>query len=115
MAHIPEDDNFDEFMNASGDEWSKPQKPPDKPDMRTTHTDRWGSPLPQKGTASDHDRWGSEQAQPARSEAGLPAKKTGKRPWWIIAIILAAVLCLCLCLLFGLPLLGLNLFSFLPT
>jgi len=33
MGHIPEDENFDEFMNASAEDWSKPEEAPKVPEI----------------------------------------------------------------------------------
>lgn len=104
MSHISDDKNQDEFMNASAEEWSKPSTPAERPAPKPEPTDRWGSPLPEKGTASDSSRWGS---QPPSQTPG--AKKSGSK-WWVILIIVVVVLCLCACLvMFGLPALGLTL------
>jgi len=32
MGHIPEDENFDDFMNASAEEWSKAEEPQPVPE-----------------------------------------------------------------------------------
>ena len=96
MAHIPEDDNFDEFMDASAEEWSKPEETSPQPETGKEQTDRWGSPTPQKGTSGDANRWGSEQPD-SSTPVGDPQKKKGGSKWWIIAIIIVVVLCLCLC------------------
>lgn len=111
MSHIPEDENFDEYMNASAEEWSKPENPPAKPDTPAEQTDRWGSPLSDKSTVNDANRRGSEPLRTTRPDDDPLAKKSSKK-WWIIAIVAVVVLCLCACIVvFGLPLLGLNLFQ----
>lgn len=111
MGHIPDDDNLDEFMNASGEEWSKPELPRQNPIPQKEESDRWGSPLPQDPIVNGRDRWGSEpiKASPPKSPKD-PNKKSSK--WWIIVLIIVVVLCLCLAaFLIGLPILGINLFQ----
>jgi hypothetical protein len=106
MGHIP-DENNDDFMNASAEEWSKPEEPAPAP-PKQEETNRWGSPIPDPTVMGD-----SGPASPRPSSAGSPpAKKSGSK-WWIILIIVLVILCLCVCLaVFGLPYLGLQL---LPT
>jgi hypothetical protein len=107
MGHFSDDQNKDEFMNASAEDWSKPSTPADRPTVKPEPTDRWGSPVPDKTTASDPARWGSET--PAPATPGVVTQKTGSK-WWIILIVVLVVLCLCACLvIFGLPALGLSL------
>ena len=107
MGHFSDDKNNDEFLNASAEEWSKPTPPPERPVAKPEPTDRWGSPIPEKSTARDTSRWGSEPTPP--SSTGPEAKKGGSK-WWIILIVVLVVLCLCACLvIFGLPALGLSL------
>lgn len=110
MGHIPEDENYEEFMDASAESWSKSDEPESEPEQEEP-TDRWGSPIPKEETASDAQRWGSEPVKSAAPDYELPEKKSSSR-WWIIAIIILVVLCLCACItLFVLPLVGLNIFS----
>lgn len=110
MGHIPEDENYEEFMDASAESWSEPDEPESEPEQ-VEPTDRWGSPLPEEESAPDTQRWGSEPLKSAESDYELPGKKSGNR-WWIIAIIVLVVLCLCACIaVFVLPLIGLNIFS----
>lgn len=97
MGHIPDDENFEEYMNASAEEWSKPQKPSPRPEMEDERVDRWGAPIPEEGTISDANRWGSETLEPSRPDNDPQKKKSGTR-WWIIAIVIVVVLCLCLCI-----------------
>jgi hypothetical protein len=97
MGHIPEDENFEEYMNASAEEWSKPEETPPQPEMEDERVDRWGSPIPQEGTVNDAKRWGSEPIEPSRPDYDPQKKKSGTK-WWIIAIVIVVVLCLCLCL-----------------
>jgi len=111
MGHFSDDKNFDEFMNASSDDWSKPETPPASPEPPVEPTDRWGSPIPDKGTAPESNRWGSEPANESQSSFGADKPKSGSK-WWIILIVVVVLLCLCACLvLFGLPLLGINWFG----
>jgi hypothetical protein len=114
MGHIPEDENFDEFMNASAEEWSGPEKPEEPesiPESPPEPTDRWGSPVPDPNGSEDVERWGSETPEPAPPKPVTPAKKNGSK-WWIIAIVAVVLLCLCVCVvLFGLPLLGVSIFK----
>ena len=95
MGHIPEDENYEEFMDASAEEWSQPSEPEPRPAVEPEPTDRWGSPVAQESTASDENRWGSEPIEKTRRDN--KPKKSG-RTWWIIAIIVVVVLCLCGCL-----------------
>jgi len=60
MGHIPEDENFDEFMNASAEDWSKPEEAPKVPEISEESTDRWGSSTADKEVVDSGDRWGSE-------------------------------------------------------
>lgn len=111
MGHIPEDENFEEYMNASADEWSKPEEPTAEPKMEDEQVDRWGSPIAEEANISDQERWGSEGVEPAQPDFDTQAKKSSTK-WWIIALIIAIVLCLCVCiLLVGLPFLGINMFG----
>lgn len=111
MGHIPDDDHFDEFMNASAEEWSKPEEPTPQPKREKEKTNRWGSPIPAEEPARDSNRWGSEPLEPSRAADApqdTPQKEKGRSKWWVIAIIIVVVLCLCLCLaLFALPAIGL--------
>lgn len=108
MAHIPDDENFDEYMSASAEEWSKPETPP-PPKVENESTDRWGASIPDPTVSADASRWGSEPMEPTRQGTEQPAKKGGSK-WWVILIVVVVVICLCLCLvLVGLPVLGINL------
>ena len=110
MGHIPDDDQNDEFMNASAEEWSKPEPVP-APKPSSESTDRWGATIPDPTVSGDAGRWGSEPIEPTRPDYERPVKKGGSK-WWIILIVVAVVLCLCVCLVvFGLPALGLSLFD----
>lgn len=100
MGHIPEDDNLEEFMDASAEEWSKPEETSSEPESKDEPTDRWGSPTPQGSTVSDENRWGSEPVDTPHYE-GKPESKKGGAKWWIIAVIVIAVLCLCTCVVLG--------------
>lgn len=111
MGHIPEDENFEEFMDASAEEWSEPEEPAPAPEIEPEPADRWGSPIPDPGKAVEENRWGSEPAEPEIPTPVTPVKKNGSK-WWVIAIVVVVVLCLCACIaLVGLPLLGLNIFE----
>ncbi len=106
MGYSPKDDDFEDFMGASAEEWSKSEKPSDKPEKKAEPTNRWGSPLPQNGTASDENRWGAEPIEtPARQER--PEKQRNGAKWWVIAVIVLVVLCICACVVLG----GLELFQ----
>lgn len=101
MAHIPDDENFDEYMNASADEWSKPEQPPKPEDVSEERTDRWGSPIPDEATVNEGDRWGAPEMD---SDIGpkvgdfMPAGKKKSTRGWIIVVAIIAVVCLCVCL-----------------
>lgn len=111
MGHIPEDDSLDEFMDASAEEWSKPEEAPKVPESAPEPADRWGSSTADKSVVDDGDRWGSEPIEPTRIKEKakeekpkqapapkLPIKEEKKKSkWWIIAIIVLVVLCLCVC------------------
>jgi len=104
MGQIPEDENFEDFMDASAEEWSKEEAPEPIPDPSGEPTDRWGSPAPD----DTPDRWGSEPLeapQPPLKTTVEPKKKNEGSKWWIIAIIVVVVLCILACiavvLLFG--------------
>ena len=110
MGHIPDNEQFDEFMNASAEEWSK-SKPAPAPKPSSESTDRWGSTIPDPTVSSDAGRWGSEPIEPTRPNYERPIKKSNSK-WWIIVLIIVVVMCLCSCLvLFGLPALGFSLFD----
>ena len=85
MAHIPQDnDKSDDFMNASAEEWSKPETPEPAPPKPKTKTDRWGAP---EMDTSDSPKI-----------PDLFKKKEGKGlQWWVIVLIIGVVLCLCSC------------------
>lgn len=111
MGHIPDDENNEEFMNASAEEWSKPSETPSEPEAEIEPTDRWGSPISNNQVSDDPQRWGSETGDPSRPAYNTQPKKSGTK-WWIILIVLAALLCLCACVvLIGLPLLGIEWFQ----
>lgn len=111
MGHIPEDDNFDEFMDASAEEWSKPEEAPKVPETTPEPADRWGSSTADKTVVDDGDRWGSEAIEPTKvkekekedkpkqtPKPRQPVKEEKKKSkWWIIAIIVLVVLCVCIC------------------
>ena len=109
MGQLPDDQNNDEFMNASAEEWSKPEEPAPIPEGKPDETNRWGAVQPEAPDAAPSNRWGSEPMESSRPAANPPEKK-GKSKWWVILIIAAVLLCLCVCVVvFGLPMLGLNL------
>lgn len=100
MGQSPKDDEFEEYMNDSAEEWSKPEKPSDKPERKAEPTDRWGSPLPQDRTASDENRWGAEPID-TPNRANKPQKQQRGAKWWVIVIVVFVVLCLCACVVLG--------------
>ena len=109
MGHIPDNQDNDDFMNASAEEWSKPETPAPMPERKPDKTNRWGATMPEPPEAAAPNRWGSEPIETTRPERERPEKK-GNSKWWVILIVVVVVLCLCACVvLFGLPLLGLNL------
>ena len=112
MGHIPDDKNYDEFMGASAEDWSKPEEPAPMPETKPDETNRWGAVQPDPATADSPNRWGSEAStDPTFPKVEKPAKQ-GNSKWWVILIVVVAVLCLCVCLVvFGLPMLGLNLLN----
>ena len=97
MAHIPDDDNFEEYMNASAEEWSKPEAPPPLPEKGRKKVDRWGSPIPAESANRNANRWGSEPLETSRAADNPQKAKSGSR-WWIIAIVIVVMVCVCLCL-----------------
>lgn len=110
MAHFSDDQNYDEFMDASSDEWSKPETPPEEltpPPVEPT--DRWGSPMPEKIPPKDTNIWESEPDKETILDSRTEKPKSGSK-WWIILIVILVVLCLCACVvLVGLTILGFNL------
>ncbi|MFN2302152.1 MAG: hypothetical protein ACK2TV_00325 [Anaerolineales bacterium] len=113
MGHIPEDKDFDEYMNASGEEWSKSEEPEPVPEVEEERVDRWGSPIPEESNVDVEERWGSEPMEKADEsiKAGYepPAKKSGTK-WWIIVIAILLVLALCCLIVGGLIWGGLSIF-----
>ncbi len=92
-------DNYDEFMKASAEEWSKPETPAPVPARAETPTNRWGAPVAQPN-ADDGSRWGAPKLDPSdepKLSDLLPSQK-GKNKWWIIALIAGVLVCLCACL-----------------
>lgn len=111
MGHIPEDENFEEYMDASAEEWSKPEEPAPLPASEPEPTDRWGSPIPEPSPPYKEDTPTHERVTPKLTDIKPPAKKKASK-WWIIVIIVVILLCLCVCaVLVGLPLVGINLFE----
>lgn len=111
MGYSPEDENFDEFMDASAEEWSKPEAPEPVPASEQEPINRWGSPIPDPNGTASENRMDPEKVEAIAAGPDVPAKKSGSK-WWIILIVVLVVLCLCACVaIFGLPLLGLNLFN----
>jgi len=124
MGHIPEDENFDEFMNASAEDWSKPEEAPKVPEISEESTDRWGSSTADKEVVDSGDRWGSEPLEPTKIKPkpekekvkekvvdNFKEKKSGAK-WWIIAIIALVVFCICICAaIFGLSYFGITNFD----
>lgn len=110
MGQSSENNDGDEFMNASAEDWSKPEEPTPMPVQKPDETNRWGATLPEDPASAAPNRWGSEPIIEASTpEKERPAKQS-KSTWWVILIVIVVVICLCICLvLFGLPLLGLNL------
>jgi hypothetical protein len=101
MAHIPEDENFDEYMNASADEWSKPEEAGPPPDEKEERVNRWGSPVADEATVNDGDRWGAPEMESDLGPNAADFMPTGKKPktrGWIIAVVVVVALCLCVCL-----------------
>ena len=105
MGQLPDDDNFDEWMNASAEDWSKPEESSKIPEPPAQPADRWGSPISSKEQQDDPRRWGSDQPAPTPKTAKPENKR--KFPWWIILIIVLAVICLCSCIV----IFGLNIFE----
>ncbi len=100
MAHIPDDQNFDDFMNASAEDWSEPEKPTPPPEMPEEKADRWGAPIPEPAAVNDGDRWGApelDSADTPKVSDFMPEGKSKKSKGWLIAIIVVAALCLCVC------------------
>jgi hypothetical protein len=111
MAHIPEDENYDEFMDASAEEWSKPEETAPMPESKPEPTNRWGSPIPDPTKSGEEELMGTEPAEKIGPKQDKPPKKADSK-WWIIAIVVLVVLCICACVVVvGFPLLGWNLLS----
>jgi len=111
MGHIPEDENFDEFMNASAEEWSEPEEPEPVPETPPEPTNRWGSPIPDPNGGEVPEHIGAEPEEPIGPLPPVQPKKSASK-WWIIAIAVILILCICACvLLVGLPLLGVSIFE----
>jgi hypothetical protein len=110
MAHFSDDQNYDEFMNASSDEWSKPETPPEEVTPPPVEpTDRWGSPMPEKIPPKETVQRESTFPKEPITAYETEKPKSGSK-WWVILIVILVVLCLCACaVLVGLPLLGINL------
>jgi hypothetical protein len=109
MGQMPDEPNNDEFMNASAEEWSKPEEPAPMPERQPDETNRWGATQPETPDSATPNRWGSEPMESSHPEVAGPEKK-GNSKWWVILIVVVVLLCLCVCaVVFGLPLLGLNL------
>jgi hypothetical protein len=96
MGHIPDDKNFDEWMNSSAENWSEPQKPEAPPEQDKQPTDRWGSPLSPKEALNDGNRWGSEPIEPSTTRTAKRNNKVGCQ-WWVILILVLISLCICAC------------------
>jgi hypothetical protein len=114
-------DNSDDFMKASAEEWSKPEKPEESADdfskasaeewsepevivpaepTQKIPTDRRGAPVATPEN-TDPNRWGPERmdtsSEPKIIDAELSQTEKKKRfPWWAIVIIVLVVLCLCI-------------------
>lgn len=102
MAHVPDDKDYDDFMNASAEEWSKPQE-----------SSASSAPIPKAASTNKANRWGSEPIEPTLNQQEKQVLKDKSKKWITILIIVLVVLCLCACVvLVGLPLLGI---SFLPN
>jgi len=102
MGHIPDDDNFQDFMNASAEEWSKPEEPSAQPKPQQEKHDRWGSPIQDESAANDVRRWGSEPVEKALpKQDSQQEKKPSKLKGWIIAAVVIVVLGVCACLVFA--------------
>ena len=111
MDQYPEEEKKDEFMNASAEEWSKQSEPEPRPEPEPQPTDRWGSPVSEKATIDSGERWGSESINTSSPGFAPPEKKKLSK-WWIVAIIVVALLCLCLCAaVVGVSYFGVNLFN----
>ncbi len=109
MAHIPDDKNFDEFMNASAEEWSKPQESSSSAGTGSQSTNK-SAPVPEGTSTSKANRWGSEPIEPTLNEQEKQVLKDKSKKWITILIIVLVVLCLCACVvLIGLPLAGISL------
>jgi len=101
MGHIPKDDDFDEYMNASAEEWSKPKSSPSEPKRKEESTNRWGSIVQDEGPVLDNNRWGSEPIEPTLQEEDKAKVKKFFSKWWIVAIIGIILLCSCACTVLG--------------
>lgn len=114
MGHIPEDENFDEFMNASAEEWSKPEEASPEPEAEYEH-DRWGSPIPEEAPIIEEKRVEKEPFSKPLSYYESPKKKN-KVKWWVIVIIVLVVLCIIACIvsLVILGWLGFDIFKNMP-
>ncbi len=106
MGQMPDDDNYQEFMNASADEWSKSEEPAAAAQPKEEKHDRWGSPNQDEISANDVKRWGSEPVEKAEPKQTVKSNKNGKKGW-IIAAIVVVVLSVCACLILA----GLEIFQ----
>ncbi len=107
MGHIPEDNDFDEYMNSSAEEWSKPEKPPSESKPQEEPTNRWGSPIQKEDSVSDDNRGASEPIKQANQVVEKIKDKTNKAKWWIIAILAVVLLVSCACVVLA----GLEIFQ----
>jgi len=97
MGQCPKDDDFEEYMNTSAEEWSKPEEPTPKSESPEEQTNRWGSPIKEEGAVSNGNRWGSEPIEPTLDQEDKEKIKKVFSKWWIIAIIAVVLLCSCAC------------------
>jgi len=100
MSNIPQDSKpSDDFMNASAEEWSKPEVPQPPSPKPTNKTDRWGAPI-KPADLDDGNRWGAEKLDSSDSPQlkDLFPKKEGEKkklPWWVILLIILPIICVC--------------------
>jgi hypothetical protein len=92
MGQIPDDDNYEEWMNSSAEDWSKPQAQSNTPEPPREPTDRWGSPVTKKEPVINDGGWRPEKPI---SPSSKTTKKRGFK-WWILVIILVVLLCICI-------------------
>ena len=89
MGHIPDNQDNDDFMNASAEEWSKPETPAPMPEREPDETDRWGATMPEGSLLHFMGKtWQRDEGLRLTEHIGAWSCIAGSAGWLLINIVL---------------------------